>query len=197
MRDRLKTGLVQVYTGSSKGKTTASLGLALRAAGHGFRVYMIQFLKGSAYSGEGAAAERLYPELRIVQFGRSCPRSSMIKSGQMECDGCGDCFVRPGAVTAADRQAADLAWTHAQAIIRGDEYDIVILDEISAALNLGLLSPEAVLALLADKPPLVEVVLTGRGMPAAIIDRADLVTEMTEIKHPFRQGIPSRRGIEY
>jgi cob(I)alamin adenosyltransferase len=197
MRERLEQGLIQVYTGNSKGKTTASLGLALRAVGHGFRVYMIQFLKGSSYSGEIYAAERLYPNFRISQFGRGCPRASLIKSGQMHCTGCGECFIKPGEVTQDDRQMAAAALAHARAIITSDEYDIVILDEISSALTLPLISIASVQELLDTRPARVELILTGRNMPTPIIDKADLVTEMVEIKHPFRQGIPSRRGIEY
>lgn len=198
MRQRLERGLIQVYTGNNKGKTTAALGLALRACGHGFQVYMISFLKGSSYTGELYAAARLSPNLRIVQFGRNCPHASLIKEGFMKCTGCGECFVKRDEITGEDREKMALAFRHASEIILGGEHDIVILDEILNALKYGLLEVGEVVGLLKGKPEHVEVVLTGRDAPPEIIEMAHLVTEMAGIKHPFKDyGITARRGIEY
>ena len=196
-RPRLERGLVEVYTGNSKGKTTCALGLALRAVGHGFKVYIIQFMKGSSYTGELYSSQRLYPNLQIVQFGRNCPYASMIKSGVKKCNGCGQCFAK-GKGQMEDQEIADLAYQHAKEIIMSDEYDIVILDEVNNALGYELVSIEQLTDLIENKPEQVELVFTGRYFPPQeIIDLADLVTEMKQIKHPYEKGISSRRGIEY
>ncbi len=196
-RPRLEKGLIQVYTGNSKGKTTAALGLALRAIGHGFRVCVIQFLKGGAYTGELFAAQRLYPYLVFRQYGVTCPYSALIRQGEADCRGCGKCFTEKGKDTEENRKLARLALRAAEEAICSEEYDLVILDEINNAFYYELLSVDEVLALLAKKPAQIEVILTGRHAPPEIIARADLVTEMTLVKHPFQRGIPSRRGIEY
>ncbi|MZP28166.1 cob(I)yrinic acid a,c-diamide adenosyltransferase [Heliobacterium undosum] len=196
-RARLEKGLIQVYTGNSKGKTTAALGLALRALGHGFKVYIIQFMKGSSYYGELFSLQRLSPDIQLAQYGRNCPHDPMIRQGEMQCVGCGGCFVRKGAATEQDRLMADRAMERARAVITGGEYDIVILDELSNALWFELVTLEAALDLLAAKPDHVEVVITGRNTPPEILEKAHLVTEMREIKHPYQIGVPSRRGIEY
>lgn len=196
-RPRLEKGLIQVYTGNSKGKTTASLGLALRAIGHGFRVCVIQFLKGGAYTGELFAAQRLYPNLVVRQYGITCPYSALIRQGEAACRGCGGCFTEKGKGTEENRKLAQLGLRAAEDIIRSEEYDVVILDEINNAFYYELLSVDEVLPLLAGKPPQVEVILTGRHAPPEIIAQADLVTEMNLVKHPYEKGVPSRRGIEY
>lgn len=196
-RARLERGLVQIYTGNSKGKTTCAMGLALRAIGHGFQVYVVQFMKGSSYTGELYSSQRLYPNLQIVQFGRNCPYASMIKSGIKKCTGCGQCFAK-GKGQIEDKEIADLAYQHSKEVLMSDEYDLVILDEINNALGHNLVTTDQVIELMKDKPEKVELVLTGRYFPPQeIIDLADLVTEMKQIKHPYEKGIASRRGIEY
>jgi cob(I)alamin adenosyltransferase len=194
---RIKDALVQIYTGAGKGKTTAALGLAMRAIGHGYRVRMIQFMKGTTYTGELRAAERLGPGLEIYQFGRDCQYSEEMAAGTAQCTGCGDCFVRRGEVTQADIELAAEAYVLALRTLKRVEADIVILDEISNALEYELLSVGDVVKLVGERPPGVELVLTGRNMPPELIQVADLVTEMHMVKHPFEKGIPARRGIEY
>jgi cob(I)alamin adenosyltransferase len=170
-------GYVQVYTGGGKGKTTAALGLALRAAGHGYRTYFGQFLKARP-SGETKAARRLAPLLTIEKFGRRG-------------------FVRPGRTPDGedvDRARKGLARC-LKAMLSG-RYRIVVLDEVNVALSLGLLAARDVLALLDRRPADVEVVLTGRGAPPALLGRADLVTEMKPRKHYSDKGVKARAGIE-
>ncbi|MDA8210400.1 MAG: cob(I)yrinic acid a,c-diamide adenosyltransferase [Clostridia bacterium] len=196
-RTRLTQGLIQVYTGNSKGKSTAAFGLVTRAVGHGFKSYIIQFMKGSPYYGEMATWQRLYPQVQFRQYGRICPRSTLIRQGEATCIGCGQCFVLKGQATEEDLRGAELALARAKEIMLSDEFDLLILDELNNALYFDLLKVEPVLDLLRQKPPQVEVVITGRNAPPEIIEIADLVTEMREIKHPFNKGIPSRRGIEY
>ncbi|MBW1918097.1 MAG: cob(I)yrinic acid a,c-diamide adenosyltransferase [Deltaproteobacteria bacterium] len=176
MTPKLTQGLVQVYTGDGKGKTTCALGLALRAVGRGFKVLMIQFLKGEE-SGERLAALRLAPEFTIRHFGR-----------------CG--FIRKDHPDPQDVAQAQEALALAQQSIQSGEYDLVILDEINIALYFNLLSVAEVLDLLQSRPPQVEIVLTGRYAPPEIIAAADLVTEMKNLKHYYERGIPAREGIE-
>ncbi len=196
-RPRLKKGLIEVYTGDSKGKTTSALGLALRAIGHGFYACMIQFLKGGAYTGELFAVQRLYPNFTILQYGITCPYSALIRQGEMDCQGCDKCFAKKGHATEENIKMARLAFKAAEEAICSGAYDIVILDEINHAFYYDLLPVADTLDLLSKKPGHVEVVLTGRHAPPEIIAAADLVTEMTIVKHPFQNGIKSRRGIEY
>jgi cob(I)alamin adenosyltransferase len=174
---RTGTGLIQVYTGEGKGKTTAALGLALRAAGQGCRVYIIQFLKARD-TGELHAVPRLAPQVRIEQFG--IPE-----------------FSRAGMVSPAAQQAVDSGVEEARRATRGGDYDLVILDEALAALALHAVSLDTILDLMRRKAPQVELVLTGRGAPDEVVAEADLVTYMQEVKHPYRRGIPARRGIDY
>ena len=173
-----KLGLVQVYTGSGKGKTTASLGLTLRAVGHGFRVCMIQFMKDNARYGEALAAQYL-PGFRLVKAGR-------------------DAFVDIKNPDPVDSELACEGWELAKSVIASREYEIVILDELNVAMAAKLVNVEEVAKFLQDnRNQGVEMVLTGRYAPAAILELADLVTEMQEMKHPFQQGIPSRQGVDY
>lgn len=173
----LQHGLVQVYTGDGKGKTTAALGLALRAAGHGFRVYIIQFMKGWPEYGELRSVE-LLPTVRLRQYGRKG-------------------FVHPQRPLRRDFELAREALEDARSSMLSGEVDILILDEINNALEIGLIELQDVLALLEQRPGQVEVILTGRRAPPELLERADLATEMRNLKHPFEKGIESRKGIEY
>jgi len=170
-------GYVQVYTGNGKGKTTAALGLAFRAAGRGLRTYIAQFLKGQP-SGELEAAKKLAPLIRIEQSGRE--GFITVKEGPDDED--------------ISRARAGLARA-LEAMLSG-EYRIVVLDEVNPAVHFGLLPEADVLDLIDRRPAPVELVLTGRYAPASFIERAGLVTEMTEIKHYFDRGVKSREGIE-
>lgn len=190
-------GLVQVYTGEGKGKTTAALGLAFRAVGHGFRVHMIQFMKGRGYAGELISAQKLLPHFTISQFGRSCENSEEIRQGTKKCTGCRNCFTKSRGTDQRDFELSDMALAEAVSYIIDNKCDILILDEIGNALRYGLVSTERVLDIIKKKPKKMELILTGRGVTPEILTAADLVTEMKEIKHPFKQGITSRRGIEY
>ncbi len=196
-RGRYAHGLVQVYTGDGKGKTTAALGLGLRAVGHGYKVRMIQFMKGTSYTGEVRAVRRLAPEFEIFQFGRDCKYADKMRSGEAVCDGCGQCFVTLGKPEPRDIRYAREAYDLAVRTLDESQADLVILDEISNALHYQLLDLEDAASLIGRRPPGVELVLTGRNMPAAILDMADLVTEMRMVKHPFESGIAARHGIEY
>jgi cob(I)alamin adenosyltransferase len=172
-----RQGTVQVYTGDGKGKTTAALGLALRAAGHGLSVYMIQFMKGSENYGELTAA-RGVPGFVIEQSGR-------------------DEFVDRENPAPIDVEFARAALAKARDALRSGEYDFVILDEVNVALDFGLVKLEDVLELIAERPEHVELVLTGRAAHPEIMRRADLVSEVLKIKHHYDAGIAAREGIEY
>ncbi|MDZ7262531.1 MAG: cob(I)yrinic acid a,c-diamide adenosyltransferase [candidate division KSB1 bacterium] len=169
-------GYIQVYTGNGKGKTTAALGLALRAAGKGLKTYIGQFMKGQDY-GELEAARRLAPFITIEQFGKQT-------------------FVHIDRPTEEDVALATEGLRRVSQAINSGQFQIVVMDEINIALHLKLLELDQVLRLLDNKPEQVELVLTGRHAPQAIIDRAHLVTEMQEVKHYFQQGISAREGIE-
>ena len=171
-------GLILVFTGDGKGKTTAALGMALRATGHGLRVLVVQFIKGSRQYGELIAAQGL-PLLEIVPMGK------------------GFINLRAKEPLPEDKELAQKAWSFCQEKVGTGKYDLIILDEISYLVNCHLLPLEEVLALLRNKPPNLHLVLTGRQMPQAIIEVADLVTEMKKIKHPYDQGIAAQPGIEY
>jgi cob(I)alamin adenosyltransferase len=170
-------GQIQIYTGDGKGKTTAALGLALRAAGHGYRTYFGQFLKARP-SGERAAARKLGGLITFAMFGRP---------GLLQMKGRPD----PEDVRRAERGLALCR----KAMLSG-RYDLVVMDEINMALYFGLIDLAAVLALIDEKPASVELILTGRRAPAALIRRAGLVTEMKAVKHYFAAGVRARRGIE-
>jgi cob(I)alamin adenosyltransferase len=194
---RIPDALVQVYTGDGKGKTTASLGLGMRACGHGYRVRMIQFMKGMSHIGEVQAVRRLAPDFEIFQFGRDCRLAEKRRTGEAVCDGCGECFVRMGDPEPRDIEYARQGYEFAAATLDERAADLVILDEISNAVNFGLMSVDDAVSLVARRPSGVELVLTGRDMPAALIEMADLVTEMKMVKHPYQRGILARHGIEY
>lgn len=185
-------GLVQVYTGPGKGKTTAALGLALRASGHNKKVCFIQFLKGGSYLGEIAAARNV-PGLKIRQFGADCPWSEKLKSGELKCGSCRYCF----SVLAEDKTNSKEAMDFAKESTASGEYDLVVLDEINCAMAQQLIPVEDVLTLIKQKNKKTELVLTGRNAPKEILDAADLVTEMKMLKHPMYKGVDSRLGIEF
>ncbi|NLS44682.1 MAG: cob(I)yrinic acid a,c-diamide adenosyltransferase [Firmicutes bacterium] len=197
VHDSFKRGLIQVYTGDGKGKTTAALGLALRACGHRFTVTIIQFVKGVSYTGELFSLQRLYPEIQIFQFGRDCKRASSIRQGSLGCMNCGECMLRIGEITEEDYILATKGFNLAFKIATGGKADILILDEISLAIDFGLLLTDDVIKLIEGKANNIEIVFTGRNMPREILGYADLITEMHEVRHPYTQGIPARRGIEY
>lgn len=168
-------GYVQVYTGEGKGKTTAAFGLALRAAGAGMRVFIAQFVKGLEYS-ELNALKRFDDLIELKQYGRGC-----------------FIFEKP---EKDDIAAAQKGLEELKHVISSGEYHVVILDEVNIATHYNLLSVEDLLELIRIKPEHVEIVITGRYADEKIIDRADLVTEMKEIKHYYSKGVEARKGIE-
>jgi cob(I)alamin adenosyltransferase len=174
---KLEQGCVQVYTGNCKGKTTAALGLALRAVGRGLKVVMIQFMKGGGPYGEHLAAARLAPELTIIPTGR-------------------EGWINRDNPAREDIELAGAALVLAREKLVSEEYDIVILDEVNGAVGFGLIPVASVLELINARPSKVELVLTGRNADPQIIEAADLVTEMKEIKHYYKTGVPARIGIE-
>jgi len=174
---RLERGFVQVYTGNGKGKSSAAFGLALRAIGRGLKVYIIQFIKGGFDYGELYIVDKL-TNLTLKTFGRGK-------------------FVTEKPPEKVDVELAEKALALAEDVVKSGEYDVVILDEINVALNLKLIKIEKVVELVRNKPKHVELVLTGRYAPNQIIEAADLVTEMKDVKHPFNKGYPARKGIEY
>lgn len=172
----LGVGRVIVHTGDGKGKTTAAFGLALRAAGHGLKVAIVQFIKGNWDYGETRALETL-PNIEITRIG----------SG----------FTWLAEDPTEPRGLAREAWDFARDLASADRHDLLILDELNCALVEGYVSVEEVLAFLNDRPQRLSVVITGRGAPPELIAAADTVTEMRCLKHAFLQGVPARRGIEY
>ncbi|WP_286680673.1 cob(I)yrinic acid a,c-diamide adenosyltransferase [Tepidanaerobacter sp. EBM-49] len=173
-----KKGLVLVYTGNGKGKTTAALGLALRAVGHDEKVYIIQFMKGNEKYGEVQAVRKYLPNAELVQKGL-------------------DKFVKKGKPLEEDLKLAKEGIDLAKDVISSGEYDLVILDEINVAVDYGLIKEEDVLDLISIKPEHVTLVLTGRYAPEKILEAADMVSEVREIKHHYKQGIKAQPGIEY
>jgi len=167
-------GKIHVYTGDGKGKTTAALGLALRAIGAGYKIYVVQFLKGQDYS-ELKSLKKL-PELTLKRFGE---KSYIVKTAQ-----------------AKDRAGAKKALLWSNKILISGRFDVVILDEIFLALFFKLISSADIIKLIKHKPVNTELVLTGRRAPQEIIKLADYVTEMKEIKHPYQHGLLARKGIE-
>jgi cob(I)alamin adenosyltransferase len=172
----LEKGYIHVYTGPGKGKTTAALGLGLRAAGAGLKVYMIQFMKGRRYS-ELDAVENL-SNFTIIQYGR-------------------DEFVSKEKPEKIDIDLAQDGLKHAQDVIKKGKYDMVILDEINIAVDYNLISLDDVIQLIKEKPEKLELVLTGRYAHPEIVKNANIVTEMLEINHPYQQGVEARKGIDF
>jgi cob(I)alamin adenosyltransferase len=172
----LDRGCTQVYTGNGKGKTTAALGLALRAVGRGLNVCVFQFIKGGGPYGEHLIAEKLAPLFTIIQTGRPG-------------------WVNTRDIT-EDRLTAQQALVQAKNLLTSGDYDLFICDEINGAVGFGLIDVEQVLELIALRPERVELLLTGRNADQRVIEAADLVTEMLEIKHYYKAGVPARTGIE-
>jgi cob(I)alamin adenosyltransferase len=170
-----KKGLVIVFTGPGKGKTTAALGIALRASGHGYKTVVVQFLKGTETSGEQLVGN--FPLIEVHAFGTG--------------------FFKPGDDPQPHRDAAAKGWKVAESIILSGGADILVLDEVSHAINFGFLPPEIVLEAIHQKKPGLHIVLTGRDMPNDLIEIADIATEMKELRHIYREGLPAVEGIDY
>lgn len=185
---------IYIITGPGKGKTTTALGYALKAVWLKQKAVVIQFLKGGGYTGELVSAERLSPWLKIYQFGHGCPISAEIRSGEKLCNACGLCFREN---RNPKHGYAILAMNKAWQVLKNQEAQWIILDEISHAVRHGLLEEQEVLRYIALKPESVNLVLTGRNMSEAILGQANCITQCEALKHPMTQGIAARRGSEY
>lgn len=175
---QLEKGLIIVNTGDGKGKTTAALGMVLRSLGHGYKVAIVQFIKGAWNPGEKAVFERWGDQITFLALGEGFTWETQDRD--------------------RDIANAETAWTTALTFIQNPEIKLVLLDEINVAIKLGYLAIDQVIAGLAQKPVDSHVILTGRGAPPELIDQADLVTEMKLVKHPFReQGVKAQPGIEF
>ena len=173
-----REGIVMIYTGNGKGKTTAALGLALRASGHGEQIFMVQFRKSDPTYGEIQAIRKFLPMMTVLQSERSRFRGK----GGFEAED----FVDAANVFAKGKEA----------VISG-QYDLVIFDEINFVVDNGMIKAEDVIEMLKQRPPHVNVVLTGRNAAAAVIEMADLVSEVREVKHHFQSGIKAQKGVEF
>lgn len=177
---KLKKGYIQVYTGNGKGKTTAAIGLGVRAAGNGYKVYMIQFLKGGK-TGELESIKALNPYFQIFRFEKS----------------------RGFFWTLSEEEKIELkeeiqkGYNFALDSLKENKCDILILDEVMGAISNKLITEEQILTLMEAKPENIEIIMTGRNVPPSIMERANLVTEMKDVKHYFGEGVPAREGIEY
>jgi cob(I)alamin adenosyltransferase len=181
----LEKGLIIVHTGNGKGKTTAALGMVLRSLGHGFRVAIVQFIKG----GWQPAEKTVLQPWTIAQDDQPA---------QLAFHAMGEGFTWETQDRERDRNLAQTAWQQALTYIRDPQFKTILLDEANIAIKLGYLTTAQVLAGLAEKPPETHVILTGRGAPEALVEMADLVTEMTLVKHPFKaQGVKAQAGIEF
>jgi len=174
-----RKGLILINTGPGKGKTTAALGTGLRAVGCGMKVLMLQFLKGSWHYGELDGVLPFGNNFILKQLGRG-----FVKVGGAETD-------------PEDLRLVDEAWAESRAAILSGEYDLVILDEINYAIGYGMLDPEIVAQTLLERPEMVHVILTGRNAHPRLVEIADTVTEMREVRHAYQKGILAQRGIEY
>ena len=175
-----KDGLVIVYSGNGKGKTTAALGMALRAVGHNYKICMIQFIKGSWHYGEIVSSRRLEPEFELIAIGKGFVGILDDKHSKEE-----------------HKKIANEAIKISKEKIQSGKYNIIILDEVNYAINLGLIDVNVVLDLIKLKPPELNLVLTGNHVKTKIIEVADLVTEMKQVKHPFQLGIKAKKGIDF
>lgn len=174
-----RKGLIIVHTGNGKGKTTAAMGMALRAVGHNKKILMMQFIKGSWPYGELESVKKLYPNFEIIPMGK------------------GFIHFNKDGPSSGDREAVSNAWKDFREKMESGTFDMIILDEINYVLSYNLLGVEEVLEALRNKPADLHLVLTGRDAHPEIVDIADLVTEMKEIKHPFQKGIKAQKGIEF
>ncbi|TET67529.1 MAG: cob(I)yrinic acid a,c-diamide adenosyltransferase [Dehalococcoidia bacterium] len=170
-------GLVQVFTGNGKGKTSAALGAVLRAVGHGLKVYIVFFMKGKYPYGEFSTLPKL-PNVDVASFGLRC-------------------LINPADINPEEIEQAKLALSAARKAMLSGNYDMVVLDEVNVAVYFKLIELDDVVRLIGDKPRNVELILTGRYADAKLIELADLVTEMVKLKHPYDKGVKARKGIEY
>ena len=177
MTGKSNQGLVQVFTGNGKGKTSAALGTVLRASGHGLRAFIVFFMKGKYPYGEFSTLTKL-PNVDIASFGLRC-------------------FINRSQINPQEIEQAKLALSAAREAMLSGNYDLVVLDEVNVALYFKLIELEEVIRLIGDKPRHVELILTGRYADAKLIELADLVTEMVKLKHPYDKGVLARKGIEY
>ncbi|MBM4447851.1 MAG: cob(I)yrinic acid a,c-diamide adenosyltransferase [Chloroflexi bacterium] len=177
MVSKKSKGLIQVFTGNGKGKTSAALGSILRAVGHNLKVFIVFFMKGKYPYGEFSSLPRL-PNVEIASFGLRC-------------------LIDPSNINPEEIAQAELALKTARQAMLSGKYDMVVLDEVNVAVYFKLIRLEDVIQLIEAKPSGVELILTGRYAEASVIERADLVTEMVKIKHPYDRGIKARKGIEY
>ena len=175
-----KDGLVIVYTGNGKGKTTAALGLALRAIGYEHKVCMLQFIKGSWHYGEMDSSKKLEPNFELIAIGKGFVGILDDNSPREE----------------HEKYAAEALRVCREKIF-SEKYNVVILDEVNYAINLGLIDVQEIIKLIKEKPSNLDLVLTGRDVKDEIVELADLVTEMKEIKHPFKSGIKAKKGIDF
>ncbi|MHC4138315.1 MAG: cob(I)yrinic acid a,c-diamide adenosyltransferase [Planctomycetota bacterium] len=175
----LKNGLIIVHTGNGKGKTTAAMGQALRAVGHGLKVLMLQFIKGTWDYGELESIKKLDPDFKIKPLGKGFIRSKSKLNDKETIEN------------------INQSWEQAEKEILSDSYDMVILDEINYVIDFGLLPVDKMLTLLEKKPKRLHIILTGRNAHKKVIEKADLVTEMVEIKHQYSKGIKAQKGIEF
>ena len=177
MTEKNGKGLVQVFTGNGKGKTTAALGTILRAAGHGFRIFIVFFMKGDYKYGEFSTLSSL-PNVDTASFGFRH-------------------LIDPANIKPEEKEQARMALSTAREAVLGGNHDLVVLDEVNVALGFNLIELDEVRELIKAKPPHVELILTGRYADTELIEMADLVTEMVKVKHPFDKGTKARKGIEY
>ena len=173
-----RRGLITVFTGDGKGKTTAAIGTAVRAAGYGLRVYIIFFMKGKMFSQGEALALGKFPNIKLACFGHQG-------------------WVKKNTANQEAKEQAVNAMNLARKIIAGNENDLVILDEINGAVDFGLIPVDDVVKMVAEKPESVDLILTGRHADARVIQLADVVTEMLNVKHAFDSGVKARQGIDY
>jgi len=172
-----RKGLVQVFTGNGKGKTSAALGSILRATGHGLKVFIVFFMKGKYPYGEFSSLPKL-PNVEVASFGLRC-------------------LIDRNNINPEEIKQAELALQTAREAMLSGKYDMVVLDEVNVAVYFKLIPLDDVIKLIEEKPPEVELILTGRYAEGAVIERADLVTEMIKVKHPYDRGVKARKGIEY
>lgn len=177
MKQKLEKGFIQVYTGNGKGKSTAAIGQAVRAAGFGLKTYFVMFMKEFPYN-EIKSLEKLKDHITLVQVGKD------------------DFVYEKVPPSEAEKSKIKNALAKAKGKMLSGKYDLIVLDEIFVSIYFGLITKEEVIAFINEKPDHVELVLTGRYCPQEIIDKADLVTEMKEVKHYYEKGVIARRGIE-